>query len=58
MKIRVSLTGTCLPRSLKARLTSNPTAFPTLVGKVLSLQMTGANDGPVMIVTGVPRATD
>jgi hypothetical protein len=34
----------------------NPAAFLTLVGKVLPLQMTGANDGPVMIVTGVTRA--
>ena len=29
-----------------------------VVGKVLPLQMTGANDGPVMIITGVARATD
>jgi hypothetical protein len=36
----------------------NPAAFLTLVGKVLPLQMTGANDGPVMIITGVPRVVD
>jgi hypothetical protein len=36
----------------------NPAAFLTLVGKVLPLQMTGANEGPVMIVTGVPRLED
>ena len=43
---------------LVAQSGKNPAAFLTLVGKVLPLQMTGANDGPVMIVTGVPRATD
>jgi hypothetical protein len=43
---------------LVAQSEKNPSAFMTLVGKVLPLQMTGANDGPVMIVTGVPRATD
>jgi hypothetical protein len=43
---------------LVAQSERNPAAFMTLVGKVLPLQMTGANDGPVMIVTGVPRATD
>ena len=36
----------------------NPAAFLTLVGKVLPLQMTGENDGPVMIITGVVRAAD
>ena len=41
-----------------AQATLNPSAFMALVGKVLPLQMTGTNDGPVMIVTGVPRATD
>lgn len=36
----------------------SPAAFLTLVGKVLPLQVTGANDGPVLIVTGVARASD
>jgi hypothetical protein len=43
---------------LVAQSERNPAAFLTLVGKVLPLQMTGANDGPVMIVTGVPRHGD
>ena len=41
-----------------AQSEKNPAAFMALVGKVLPLQMTGANEGPVMIITGVPRATD
>jgi hypothetical protein len=36
----------------------NPAALLTLVGKVLPRQMTGADDGPVMIITGVPRVVD
>lgn len=32
---------------LKAQATDNPTAFLSLVGKVLPLQLTGAGDGPV-----------
>jgi hypothetical protein len=36
----------------------NPAAFLTLVGKVLPLQMTGANEGPVIIITGVARTED
>jgi hypothetical protein len=43
---------------LVAQAERNPSAFLTLVGKVLPLQMTGTNDGPVMIVTGVPRHED
>jgi hypothetical protein len=43
---------------LVAQSERNPAAFLALVGKVLPLQMTGANDGPVMIVTGVPRHGD
>lgn len=37
----------------------NPTAFLTLLGKVLPMQVTGADDGPVtlQIVTGVPRSS-
>jgi hypothetical protein len=41
-----------------AQATLNPSAFMTLVGKVLPLQVAGANDGPILIVTGVTRATD
>lgn len=35
-----------------------PTAFLTLVGKVLPLQVAGHDGGPVMIVTGVVRDAD
>lgn len=35
-----------------------PTAFCTLLGKVLPTQITGEGGGPVMIVTGVPREAD
>jgi hypothetical protein len=38
---------------------ANPGAFMTLVGKVLPLQLSGANNGPVeMIVTGVRRSLE
>lgn len=38
---------------------ANPSAFMVLVGKVLPLQLSGANGGPVeMIVTGVRRAME
>jgi hypothetical protein len=37
----------------------NPAAFMVLVGKVLPMQMTGEEGGPVeMIVTGVRRAME
>jgi hypothetical protein len=38
---------------LKAQAGSNPTAFLTLVGKVLPLQLTGDDDNPVKMVTEV-----
>jgi hypothetical protein len=34
---------------------TNPTAFLTLLGKVLPMQVSGEGGGPVFIVTGVPR---
>jgi hypothetical protein len=39
---------------------ANPTAYLSLVGKVLPMQVTGEGGGPVsiQIVTGVPRASD
>lgn len=40
---------------LQKQADANPAAFMTLIGKVLPLQVTGANDGPVVIVTGVLR---
>lgn len=43
---------------LYAQSELNPGPFMTLVGKVLPLQVTGANDGPVMIITGVAREAD
>jgi hypothetical protein len=36
----------------------NPGPFMTLIGKVLPLQVTGGDGGPVMIITGVRRAGD
>lgn len=43
---------------LQRQADANPAAFMTLIGKVLPLQVTGANDGPVIIVTGVKRGAD
>jgi hypothetical protein len=40
---------------LAEQATKNPAAFMALLGKVLPMQLTGANDGPVMIITGVCR---
>lgn len=40
---------------LYSQAQANPGPFMTLIGKVLPLQVTGANDGPVMIITGVAR---
>jgi hypothetical protein len=43
---------------LKAQTTSNPSAYMSLLGKVLPMQITGANGGAVQvqqIITGVPR---
>lgn len=43
---------------LKLQAIENPGPFLSLLGKVLPMQVTGADDGPVRltIVTGVPRA--
>jgi hypothetical protein len=43
---------------LKGQAATNPTAFLSLVGKVLPLQVTGAGGGPLQmtVITGVPRA--
>lgn len=43
---------------LQEQATKNPTAFLTLVGKVLPLQVSGKDGGPIryQVVTGVPRA--
>lgn len=40
---------------LQRQADENPVAFLGLVGKVLPLQVTGSQGGPVYIVTGVPR---
>ena len=40
-----SLTGYC-----KFLATSEPKAFAQLLGKVLPMQVTGANDGPLQVV--------
>ena len=36
----------------------NPGPFMSLLGKVIPLQVTGADGGPILIVTGVRRADD
>lgn len=43
---------------LQKQADANPTAFLTLVGKVLPLQVSGDPDAPLSltVVTGVPRA--
>jgi hypothetical protein len=43
---------------LQTQADDNPTAFLTLVGKVLPLQVTGDPNAPLSltVVTGVPRA--
>ena len=33
---------------LRQQATKNPAAFLTLIGKVLPMQMTGPNDGPIV----------
>lgn len=45
---------------LKEQSGKNPAAFMTLVGKVLPLQVTGSDGGPIQyqVVTGVVRAAD
>lgn len=43
---------------LTAQAKANPAAFLTLLGKVLPMQVTGENGGPIgiKIISGVPRA--
>lgn len=38
---------------LERQARDNPTAFMTLIGKVLPMQVTGANDGPVQTAVTV-----
>lgn len=38
---------------LKKQAIDNPNAFLTLVGKVLPLQVTGANEGPIQVVSRI-----
>ncbi len=40
---------------LQKQADKNPSAFLTLVGKVLPLQVTGEGGGPIIVVTGVER---
>ena len=40
---------------LQKQANKNPSAFLTLVGKVLPLQVTGEGGGPIIVVTGVER---
>jgi hypothetical protein len=42
---------------LVEQASKNPVAFMTLLGKVLPLQVTGDPTEPLVIVTGVPRAS-
>lgn len=46
------------PKYLYEQSQKNPGPFMALIGKVLPLQITGANNGPVMVITGVMRAED
>lgn len=43
---------------LRTQAIKNPGPFMQQLGKVLPLQITGADGGPVMIITGVQRLTD
>jgi hypothetical protein len=43
---------------LKTQAIKNPGFFMQQLGKILPLQVTGADGGPVMIVTGVQRLAD
>lgn len=43
---------------LKTQAIKNPAYFMPQLGKVLPLQITGADGGPVLIVTGVQRIAD
>ena len=43
---------------LARQANENPSAFMTLLGKVLPTQVTGHEGGPVKIVTGVRRCED
>lgn len=43
---------------LTTQAVENPGPFMSLLGKVLPLQITGADGGPVLIVTGVQRITE
>jgi hypothetical protein len=43
--------------TLSSKPNKNPVAFMTLLGKVLPLQVTGDPTEPLVIVTGVPRAS-
>lgn len=43
---------------LIAQAGENPTAFLSLVGKVLPLQVNAAVDAQITIISGVPRHTD
>lgn len=43
---------------LKKQALENPGPFMQQLGKILPLQITGADGGPVLIVTGVQRITE
>lgn len=43
---------------LKAQAEASPSAFLTLIGKLIPVQHTGAEGGPIIIATGVPVAAD
>lgn len=43
---------------LKQQAIKNPGPFLAQLGKVLPLQITGADGGPVLIITGVQRLSD
>lgn len=43
---------------LRVQAHDNPAAFLSLVGKVLPLQVSGTDGGPIIIVTGIDRGDD
>jgi hypothetical protein len=43
---------------LEIQARENPTAYLMLIAKVLPMQITGPNNGPIMVITGVARAGD
>jgi hypothetical protein len=43
---------------LEKQARENPQAYMSLLAKVLPMQITGANNGPIMLITGVIRSEE